>query len=76
LGSAIFDALKNYGAYIIDQAGASVLYVEPTANEPAVDAARGDIGQIMQLLRLVTNNGPSSVGGPGTRLAPLAPAFG
>ena len=53
LGSAIFDALTNYGAYVVDKAGASVLVVEPTADAGAVNAARGDVGAIMPLVRRV-----------------------
>ena len=78
LGSAIFDTLQQYGAYNVDQTGGGTdaFYVEPTGSsvQAQVDAARSDMATIMPLMRIVTNNGPSSVGGPGTRLAPLAPA--
>ncbi len=76
LGNAIFDALAHYGAYVADStggSGAAVLFVEPAASQPPVDAARADMRSIMPLLRRVTNNSPATLGGPGTRLAPTAP---
>ena len=77
LGNAIFDALSRYGAYVVDSTGASdatVLYTEPTMAPSAVDAAIGDVAKILPSVRRVTNNGPSAIGGPGTRLAASAPA--
>jgi hypothetical protein len=75
LGGAIFDALSRYGAYVVDQtgAGAATLYAEPSADAARVTAALADLRAVMPLLRRVTNNSPSTVGGPGTRLGPLAP---
>ena len=77
LGNAIFDALSRYGAYVVDSTGSSdatVLYTEPTMAPSTVDAARGDMAKILPSLRRIANNGPSTIGGPGTRLAPSAPA--
>jgi hypothetical protein len=77
LGNAIFDALSRYGAYVVDSTGSSdatSLYAEPTMSPSMVDGARGDVAKILPSLRRITNNGPSSVGGPGTRLAASAPA--
>jgi hypothetical protein len=34
-----------------------------------------DLSRIMTSLAIVDNNGPGSIGGPGTRIAPCAPAF-
>jgi hypothetical protein len=75
LGNAIFDALSHYGTYVVDQsgAGAATLYAEPTADPTAVSAGLNDMRAVMPLLRRVTNNTASTVGGPGTRLAPTAP---
>jgi hypothetical protein len=75
LGSAIFDALSRYGAYVVDQTGggAAVFYAEPSTNAGTVNAAAADMKTVMPLLLRITNNTPSTVGGPGTRLAPLAP---
>jgi hypothetical protein len=75
LGGAIFDALSRYGAYVVDQSGggAAVLCAEPSADASRVNAALTDMRAVMPLLRRVTNNSPATVGGPGERLAPLAP---
>jgi hypothetical protein len=76
MGNAIFDALTHYGAYVVDQTGggsAAVFYTEPSTDASSVDAAVTDMSQVMPLLRRVTNNSPTSTGGPGNRLAPLAP---
>jgi hypothetical protein len=76
LGNAIFDALSRYGAYVVDSTGgsdATVLFTEPTMSASLVDAARGDVAKILPSLRRITNNGPSTVGGPGSRLAASAP---
>jgi hypothetical protein len=77
LGNAIFDALSRYGAYVVDSTGgsdATVLYTEPTMSSSAVDGALGDVAKILPTLRRITNSGPSSMGGPGSRLAASAPA--
>ena len=34
-----------------------------------------DMGDIFSALHAVTNNGPATIGGPGNRIAPCAPAF-
>ena len=72
-GQMIWTALRNYGGYVVDRTGpSSVLFAEAAA-EGAIGAARRDLPAIMSQVRLVTNSGPGSVGGPGNRLAPLAP---
>jgi hypothetical protein len=72
----IWNALRDYGAYVAsaknDFNGGCVMYAEAAA-DGAVNPARGDMARIFSQVRLVTNSGPGSVGGPGTRLAPLAP---
>jgi hypothetical protein len=75
LGNAIFDALSRYGAYVVDQCGSgtATLYAEPTTSATAVSAALTDMRSVMPLLRRVTNNSATNVGGPGMRLAPAAP---
>jgi hypothetical protein len=77
LGNAVFDALSHYGAYVVDSTGgsdATVLYAEPTMAPSTVGAAIGDMAKILPSLRRITNNGPSTTGGPGSRLAASAPA--
>jgi len=72
-GQMIWTALRDYGAYVVDRTTpSSVLFAEAAA-EGAVSPARRDLPAIMSQVRLVTNSGPGSVGGPGNRLAPLAP---
>jgi hypothetical protein len=73
-GTAIAYALQRYGAYVVDTGGAMALVAEPSA-EAWVRPARGDMGRIQAQLRVVTNNGPFSVGGGGAPLMPPAPPF-
>jgi hypothetical protein len=73
-GTAIAYALQRYGAYVVDTGGSMALLAEPSA-EAWVGSARGDMGRIQAQLRVVTNNGPSSVGGGGAPLMPPAPPF-
>jgi hypothetical protein len=86
-GQMIWTALRDYGAYVNDRtdlpswpgAGATVLRAEAAA-ETAISPARADLAKIGAQLRWVTNNttdrGATNLGGPGNRLAPLAPGVG
>jgi hypothetical protein len=86
-GQMIWTALRDYGAYCVDAQGRvgsptqtlTSLRAEATA-EPVLDPATDDLGRIGAQLRWVTNNttdrGATNLGGPGRRLAPLAPPFG
>lgn len=71
---AVGRALQNYGAYIADTGGGNVIfYAEPgSPNLPSTS----DLATLVRYLTVVTNNSQANPGGPGTRLAPLAPAFG
>jgi hypothetical protein len=73
-GLAIARALQNYGAYVVNTAGQTSLIAEPSA-EGIVRAARADMGAIQAQLRVVTNNGPASVGGGGAPRVGSAPPF-
>jgi hypothetical protein len=76
-GLMVARALQGYGAYVVDRSGAFSLYAEPSAaTDPLIGQAGQDLGKIRALLRLVTNNAPTSVNGGGTRRVPVAPAFG
>jgi hypothetical protein len=79
LGSAIWDALQHYGAYDVDNAGANVFYAQDQQSDPrdaaAIAAATRDMPTVQAAMRWVTNNSQSHPGGPGARLAPLAPGF-
>lgn len=71
-GRAVAQALLDYGAYVVDASADITLYAEPSA-EADVDAARADLAKLRPLLRCVRNADKSTVGGPGARVAPLAP---
>jgi hypothetical protein len=81
---------QNYGAYVVDELYGSswdphTMTVELGVNA-ALDARYGsdleggaiaqDLKKIMTNLSVVTNNGPSSVGGGGTPKQPLLPPIG
>ena len=72
-GQMIWTALRNYGAYVVDRTSPSSVLVAEAAAQGAVSPAIGDLSRIMPQVRMVTNNSPATLGGPGTRLAPLAP---
>jgi hypothetical protein len=77
-GLVIARALQNYGAYLVD-CGGDVFYAEPAAEGavgPQLDNMRADLPRIWPYLRPVTNNSPTSIGGGGTPLQPLAPPLG
>ncbi|MBI2518991.1 MAG: hypothetical protein HYV97_01180 [Bdellovibrio sp.] len=74
-GLAIGKALQDYGVYNVDSAGASTIYAEPSV-EKELGEARDDMPRLWAMLRCVSNNAPASVGGGGTRRAPLAPVLG
>jgi len=74
-GLAIARALQQYGAYLVNASTQFTLYAEPGA-DPLLGAARSDLATIHQQLRVITDNTPSSVGGGGQPLAPLAPPIG
>jgi hypothetical protein len=78
---AIAQALKDYGGYITDRTGGSTFsfYAEPTVPAGWVSAVTGpswsakELDAVRQQLRVVTNNGPTSVGGGGTPVVAPAP---
>lgn len=90
-GKKLFHALQDYGGYHVDTTGvdAYAIAVEPGV-EDEFQATYGydfsdraisnnpfyqDFMKLFQALNIVTNNSPNSVGGGGTRRAPLAPPF-
>jgi hypothetical protein len=81
-GQMIWTALKNYGAYVADCMGPVTgatnnmtgLRAEAAA-AAALAPAQNDMAKIGSQLRWVTNNSIFTVGGPGNRLAPAAPAI-
>jgi hypothetical protein len=82
IGRVVAQALKTYGAYVVDTGGGLSLYADPGADS-LVDPARkkdgsgeSDLRRIVRSLRCVTNNAPPTWGGGGTPLAPPPPPFG
>ena len=73
-GLTVAKALQRHGAFVMDRADNVGFSAEPSLEgDPRMTALRGDIERIRQQLRVVTNSGPNAVGGPGPRVAPLAP---
>ena len=89
-GSKIYDALKDYGAYVVEDAAWDCHYL--SVDEDAISDVGGhywsgtgsgfscDINKIFAQLHIVTSNGPTSIGGGPTddwenRRAPMAPDF-
>jgi hypothetical protein len=73
-GRALARSLRDYGAYVVDHARGFALYAEPDAAAEA-DPMRDDIDAIRAALRCSTNNTADTPGGPGARVAALAPDF-
>jgi hypothetical protein len=88
IGSKVFQALQNYGAYVVDTTGADFnsLCVEQNAETEFKNATghaieqdsalTADFNRMIAIVKVVDNNSPTSIGGGGVPRAPLAPAFG
>jgi hypothetical protein len=89
VGRKLFYTLQKFGAYVVDNTAWYPITLCGEKGVPEeVKAAYGqdmlgssspiakDILKLYQQLYVVTNNSPTSKGGPGNRLAPLAPEFG
>lgn len=84
-GKKLFQALQNYGTYVVDDSGgdynalcvehnADVEFQQATGHTIAQDQGiAADFGRMVAALKVIDNNGPSSIGGGGTPRAPLAP---
>jgi hypothetical protein len=79
-GLEIALAARNYGVYLVDSSdGYNLAQTEPKgaslvapAGQPGPDGS-SDSQHIFRSLQCVTDNGPNSMGGAGSRLAPAAP---
>jgi hypothetical protein len=79
---ALARALQDYGGYVVDRAGDGTVafYAEPNVPDGWYTSIAGptwtggQLTAIRSLLQVVDNNGPSSIGGGGAPMAPLAPA--
>jgi len=75
-GLAFGRALQDYGAYIVDAADANLaFYAEPAADGELPGGLGGELGDLLALVKVVTNNSATSVGGGGTPRRCLAPPF-
>ena len=87
-GQKIFQAMQDYGAYIVDDSGwdynylcvehnAQVEYSTVTGLDLSADAAlQADFTKIIAVVKVVDNNGANSIGGGGTPRQPLPPPIG
>ncbi|MDF5724117.1 MAG: hypothetical protein PUP91_27355 [Rhizonema sp. PD37] len=87
-GQKIFQAMQDYGAYIVDNSGwdynylcvehnAQVEYSTITGVDLSYDAAlQADFTKIIAAVKVVDNNGANSIGGGGTPRQPLPPPIG
>ncbi|HEY8720060.1 hypothetical protein [Pengzhenrongella sp.] len=72
-GLALGHGLQDYGAHVLLRAGAVALYAEPLADQTAVYRMRVDWkDKLYPLMRIMTNNTPTTVGGGGIRRQPDA----
>ncbi|MBA2288378.1 MAG: hypothetical protein H0W02_23120 [Ktedonobacteraceae bacterium] len=86
-GKKLFQAFQNYGAYVVDDTGgdynalcvehsADVAFKNATGHSVSQDQALAtDFGKIMAAVKVINNNGPTSIGGGGVPRVPLAPPF-
>jgi hypothetical protein len=76
-GLVLARALQDHGAIMRDTTGDSGLlafYAEPQDEDsPVIDQMRGDMAKITSVLRVLRNQGPTSVNGGGTPRAALVP---
>ncbi len=87
-GQKIFQAMQDYGAYIVDDSGwdynylcveqsAEVEYSTVTGHDLSGDAAlQADFTKIIANVKVVNNNGANSIGGGGSPRQPLPPPIG
>jgi hypothetical protein len=83
-GKKLLAALRDYGAYVVDDSGLDAVnlcvekgveaeYRAKTGRAWGSGAFGRDYAKLVTALHVVDNNGPRSIGGGGTRRQPLAP---
>lgn len=75
-GHALAKALQDFGAYVVDAAGGTVLYAEPAAAGAAFNRMRNDFAAVRNYMRVLSNNSATNVGGGGTPRRPAAAPLG
>jgi hypothetical protein len=79
-GLVLAKAAQNYGIYLVDRGGSGVSLLGQLG-DPEIPWGGGppywyqDLVVILGQLQLVTNNTPTTPGGGGVPIAPLAPPF-
>lgn len=77
VGRRLFQALKDYGAYVTEDSAwdANYLVVDAEAEDTFAwgDAEQDDFGRLVEALHVVVNNGPDSIGGGGVPRRPPLP---
>jgi len=78
-GLVVGRAMQLYGVYVTDSAGPTYSIIfnldYNAAKESPGASLNRDLKKLIFQTKIVANNGPNSIGGGGTPLAPLAPAF-
>jgi hypothetical protein len=71
-------ALQDYGAYVVDDTYWDVHAIDLDVNAEFGDGGsfHSDMQKLFEMLNVVDNNSPGSIGGGGTPRAPLAPPIG
>jgi len=85
-GRILFEAMQNYGVYLVDDTAwdSHDICIDAAANEEMMKKYRfsmskpdekfaEDVNNLIQLLAIVSNNSAETVGGGGTPRVPLAP---
>lgn len=75
-GTALARAYATFGGYVVDAAARTNMIAVTEAgcgNQAQIDNLQRDKRKILAQLRMVTNNGPDSIGGPGGRIVPRPP---
>ncbi len=87
IGKKVFQALQNYGAYVVDDTGgdynalcveqqAQVEYKNTTGHAIEQDQPLiTDFNKMIANVKVIDNNSPTSIGGGGTPRVSLAPPF-
>jgi len=71
-GLALAHALQDYGAHVVERAGMVALYAEPASDAAAINRMKTDWRKLYPLMRAISNNTPTTVGGGGTPRQPSA----
>jgi hypothetical protein len=77
-GLAIARAAQDYGVYVVDRGGSGISFMAEHGDRDVRwmhPPWWQEIETVKNLLRRVTNNGPTTIGGGGIPRAPLAPPF-